>query len=134
MRSMLTAVLVTGLASGLTLPSAAHQDKEKPVPISKQALLGWWEVRSGGMTLRVSFEHRRAVVITYDARDETKFGRGYAADYQVDRKADVVRITFLGEGQLVEGDRLRLTLGAAQGRLAKGAVLTLTRLKGRDAK
>jgi hypothetical protein len=121
------ACLVLGLA---VLPSAGQ---EKPPPISRQALLGRWEGRSGTITVTVTFEPKAAAVRTGEPPDKDGPAGGlpltdFAARYTVCRRCNEVRIRGLGRGHLAEGGRLVLTLGAPQGRLPKGAVLALTRL------
>jgi hypothetical protein len=53
MKDILTAAVLTRLLLGLaTIPSRGQQeDKKKPLPITKEALLGAWEGKSGTSTL-----------------------------------------------------------------------------------
>jgi hypothetical protein len=117
------ACLVLGVA---VLPSAGQ---EKPPPISRQALLGRWEGRSGTITVTVTFEPRTAAVRMGGPPDSDGPAR-----YKVCRKCNEVRIRGLGRGQLVDGDRLRITLSRDRLSLPKGTAITLSRLMAGDGK
>ena len=138
MRNPLTAAVLGGLVLGGTgqlLPGQqAAGDKERPLPITKSALLGYWEGRSGHTTLRVGFESQRAVVITEDAKDESGFGEGFATAYKICRRRNVVRLVRFGEVRWDPDGELRLTLKTAQGALARGTVITLTRRRPQESK
>jgi hypothetical protein len=104
------------------------------VPITRNALLGYWEGRSGHTTLRVGFERQRAVVITEDAKGESGFGEGFATTYKICRRRDVVRLVRFGEVRWDPDGGLRLTLRTAQGALSRGTVITLTRRRPQESK
>jgi hypothetical protein len=128
MKGTLTAAILAGLLLGLaTIASRGQQEaKEKPPPLTKEALLGEWEGQSGDTTITARFEEKWSEV-------KVKEGSGVAvsllADYSIDGKSDVVKVGKLGEGRLVEGGKLRLTLKDAVLSLPKGAAVTLSHAK-----
>jgi hypothetical protein len=64
MKGILTNAVLTGLLLCLTtIPSRGQREnKEKPSPIRKEALLGKWEGKSGTTTLKVVFGEKEARV------------------------------------------------------------------------
>jgi hypothetical protein len=61
-------------------------------------------------------------------------GIGFKDDYEINPKANTVRIGSLGEGRLVKGGGLSLTLSRPHLNLPRGAVITLSRPMPRDGK
>src|SRR5262249_44671978 len=127
MKGILTAAVLTGLMLGLaTIPSGGQQeDKEKPLPISKEALLGEWEGKSGNTTLKVEFGKEKARVWQED-RDQ-----GVRKDSSTPYKIgdNVVRLGSFAEGRLLQGPKLRVTFLLTQGSLTQGASVILRRSK-----
>jgi hypothetical protein len=127
MKGILTAAVLTGLLLGLaTVPSRGQQeDKEKPLPIMKEALLGEWVGKSGNTTLRVDFGEREAKVSQED-RDQG-IGKGFSAPYKIGD--NVVRLGSFAEGRLLQRSNLRVTFLLTQGSLRQGASVILRRTK-----
>jgi hypothetical protein len=134
METTRTAAAAACLALGLAiLPSAGQEEAGASLHISRQALVGRWEGRSGTITVTVTVEPKTVAVRMGEPPNNDGPAGGlpltdFAARYTVCRRCNEVRIRGLGRGHLAEGGRLVLTLGAPRGRLPKGAVLTLTRL------
>jgi hypothetical protein len=122
------AVILLGIA-GAPLPA---QQEEKPLPISREALLGKWEGKSGKTTVRLNFTAKGVGGEVEERLANGGRGIGFKDDYDIDPKANGVRIGSLGEGRLVQGGGLRLTLGSPQLNLPRGTVITLSRPMRRD--
>jgi hypothetical protein len=133
MTSILTAAVVAGLLRGLAMIASRGQqdDNEEPPPITKEALLGEWEGQSGDMTITARFEEKWSEV-------RVEEGPGVAvsllSDYSIDTKAGVVQVGELGDGRLLEGGKLRLTLKDAVLALPKGASVALSHAKKQEQK
>ena len=127
MKGILTAAVLTGPLLGLaTAPSRGQQeDKEKPLPITKEALLGEWKGKSGNTTLMVDFGENKAKVSMED-RDRG-IGKDFSTPYKIGD--NVVRLGSFAEGRLLQGSKLRVTFLLTQGSLTQGTSVTLSRTK-----
>jgi hypothetical protein len=127
MKGILTAAALTGLLLGLaTVPSRGQQgDKEEPLPITKEALLGEWQGKSGNTTLRVDFGEKEAKVRQED-RDRG-IGKDFSTPYKIGD--NVVRLGSFAEGRLLQGPKLRVTFLLTQGSLTQGTSVLLSRTK-----
>src|SRR5262245_28908039 len=118
MKSIRTAAVLTGLLLGLaTIPSRGQQeDKEKLLPITKEALLGEWEGKSGKTTLRVDFGEKEAKVRQEDGAP------GIVKDLSTPYKIgdNVVKLGSFAEGRLLQGPELKVTFLLTQGSLTQG--------------
>jgi hypothetical protein len=127
MRGVLTTAVLTGLLLDLgAVPSRGQQrHKEKPLPITKEALLGEWEGKSGNTTLRVNFGEKEAKV-----RQEDR-GQGIAKDFSTPYKIgdNVVKLGLFAEGRLLQESDLRVTFLTGQGSLSQGTSVILRRAK-----
>jgi hypothetical protein len=127
MKGILTAAVLAGLLLGLaTVPSRGQQgDKEEPLPITKEALLGEWQGKSGNTTLRVDFGEKEAKVRQED-RDQG-IGKDFSTPYKIGD--NVVRLGPFAEGRLLQGPKLRVTFLLTQGSLTQGTSVLLSRTK-----
>jgi hypothetical protein len=127
MKGVLTAAVLTGALLGLaTIPSRGQQgDKEKPLPITKEALLGAWEGKSGNTTLTVDFGEKEAKV-TQEDRDQG-IGKDFSTTYKIGD--NVVKLGTFAEGRLLQGSKLRVTFLLTQGSLTQGTSVILHRIK-----
>jgi hypothetical protein len=127
MKGILNAVVLTGLLLGLvTIPSRGQQeDKEKPLPITKEALLGEWEGKSGNTTLMVDFGEKEAKVKQEDRVQG--IGKNFSTPYKID--GNVVKLGSFAEGRLVQEAKLKVTFLTTQGSLTQGASVILGRTK-----
>jgi hypothetical protein len=127
MKAFLTAVVMTGLILCLTpTPSTGQQeDKNKPLPISKESLLGAWQGKSGNTILTVEFGEKEATMKQED-RDQ-----GVAMEFTIPYKVgdNVVMLSFFAEGRLMQGAKLQVTFVNRQGSLAQGTSVVLSRTK-----
>jgi hypothetical protein len=122
-------VILIGLSGA---PSPGQQEKEKPLPISKETLLGKWEGKSGNTTVRLNFAAKGVGGEVEERLGNGERGIGFKDDYDIDPKANAVKIGSFGEGRLVKGGGLRVTLSGPQLSLPRGAVITLSRPMRRD--
>jgi hypothetical protein len=129
MKGILTVAVLAGLLLGLaTIPSRGQQEvKEKPLPITKEALLGRWEGRVGDKTAWIEFGAKRAKAVVAEFQGNEGLGAALDMDYEIDHQARVVQLVGFGEGRLVKGGRLRVVLSHGRLHLPKGTVLTLSR-------
>ena len=128
MKGILTNAVLSGLLLCLApIPSSRGQqeDKEKPLPITKEALLGKWEGMSGDTTLLVDFGEKEAKVRQEDRAQG--IGKDFSTPYKIGD--NVVRLGSFAEGQLQQGSTLRVTFLLTQGSLTQGASVTLRRTK-----
>ena len=127
MKGNLTAAVLTGLLLGLaTAPSKGQQkDKEKSLPITKEALLGEWRGKSGNTTLMVDFGENKAKVSMED-RDRG-IGKDFSTPYKID--GNMVRLGAFAEGRLVQDTKLKVTFLTTQGSLTQGASVIIGRTK-----
>ena len=108
--------------------------KEKPLPISKEALLGTWEGRSGMVTVEVEFLKAVAVIKVRKGDGKGPASRTtLVGEYSIDRKTNVFRIPDFGGGHLVKGGALQFNFTARLLLfLPRGAIITLSRPMRRD--
>jgi hypothetical protein len=127
MKGILTAAVLTVLLIGpAAIPSRGQQgDKEKSLPITKQALLGEWKGKSGDTTLLIDFGEKEARLKQED-RDKG-IGKDFSTPYKID--GNVVMLGSFAEGRLLPGPELRVTFLTGQGSLRQGAIVTLRRTK-----
>ena len=130
-RLLLGMVVLVGLVG---VASPGQPEKEKPLPISREALLGKWEGKSGTTTVRLDFGPKGVGGEVEERFGNRGQGTGFKDTYEIDPKANTVRIGSLGEGRLVKGGGLSLTLSRPQLNLPRGAVITLSRPMPRDGK
>jgi hypothetical protein len=127
MKGILTNAVLTGLLLCFaTIPSRGQQqDKEKPPPITRKALLGKWEGKSGTTTLKVDFGEKEARVWQEDRA--SGIGKDWSTPYKIGD--GVVRLGSFAEGRLRQGFKLRVTFLTGQGPLRQGATVILRRTK-----
>jgi hypothetical protein len=127
MKGILTAAVLTGLLLGMaTIPSRGQQeDKEKPLRITKEALLGEWEGKSGNTTWMVDFGKKEAKVRQQDRAQG--IGKDFSTPYKIG--GNVVRLGSFAEGRLLLGPKLRVTFLLTQGSLRQGTTVILRRTK-----
>jgi hypothetical protein len=127
MKSILTVGALTGLLLALgTIPCRGQQDdKEKPLPITREALLGEWQGKSGKTTLVIHFGDKEARV----GQDDR--GEGIRKDFSTPYKIgdDVVKLGLFAEGRLLQGSNLKVTFLLTQGSLTQGTSVMLRRTK-----
>ena len=129
MRRLLLGIVVL---VGMAVPAPGQPAKEKALPISREALLGKWEGKSGMTVVRLDFAAKGVGGEVEERLGNGGRGIGFKGDYEIDPKANAVRIDSLGEGRLVKGGGLRVTLDRPQLNLPRGAVITLSRPMRRD--
>jgi hypothetical protein len=133
MRILALAVLALAV---LAMPAAGQQTtekiKEKALPITREALLGKWEAKLGKTTVRIRFEKQNVQIEAEERQVGGGSGMGSSSPYQIDAKANVVRLG-LGEGRLIKGGALRVTLTNPILSLPRGTILILSRVMERGA-
>jgi hypothetical protein len=134
MRILALAVLALAF---LAMPAAGQQTtekiKEKALPITREALLGKWEAKLGKTTVRIRFEKQNVQIEAEERQVGGGSGMGSSSPYQIDAKANVVRLG-LGEGRLIKGGAaLRVTLTNPIFSLPRGTILILSRVMERGA-
>src|SRR5262249_25782218 len=117
MKGILATSVLTGLLLGLaTLPCRGQQeDKEKPLPITKEALVGQWAGKSGDTTLMVDFGEKE-VKVRQDS--DQGIGKDFSTPYKIGD--NVVKLGLFAEGRLLQGSKLRVTFLLTQGSITQG--------------
>src|SRR5262252_1520286 len=124
MKGILTNAVLTGLLLCLApIPSSRGQqeDKEKPLPITKKALMGEWEGKTGSTTLKVEFGEKEARVWQEDR--VVGIGKDWSTPYKIGE--DVVKLGSFEEGRLLQGSKLKVTFLTGQGPLRQGTTVIL---------
>jgi hypothetical protein len=114
MRRAAVTVIVAGVVLALAIGSRgrAQQDKEKAIPITKEGIAGQWKGKTDDgqeVSLRFGpgFDKKESVTLSIATKSSAT---GFRGGYEIDAKANVVRLGTLGEARLLEADRLQLTL------------------------
>ena len=128
MKGILTAAIVIGLVWGLvTIPCWGQQDdKKKLLPITKEALLGTWEGKSGDKTLKVDFA--KETVRVWQEDRAPGIGKDWSTAYKIGGD-NVVRLGSFAVGRLLEESQLKVTFLLTQGSLTQGTSIILRRAK-----
>jgi hypothetical protein len=114
------------------LPPLGPAERVRPTTrtpvVTKTLLQGRWVARVGTTKVDVYFlDTLFGLNVEETTRNGIREVKNGADTYEIDRKANQVRLTGVGQARLVRG-RLWLTLRVAVPSLPKGTVLTLTRV------
>src|SRR5262249_45835665 len=106
MKSIVIVTALAGLLLGLaTISSSGQQEgKEKPLPITKKALLGEWKGKSGNTSLEIDFGEKEANV---KQEDRAGAGKKFSTPYKIGD--NVVKLGSFAEGRLLQESKLKVT-------------------------